>query len=104
MALRNREGSPIDPVPFIVVTGLGFMLLLSFGPLYVQALGGSLPTALAASASVWVVVTVVAYHRYVWAARPNTADVPSSIRAERLFYAMVALGVIIVGLAIPLIR
>ncbi|AFO56896.1 hypothetical protein NJ7G_1652 [Natrinema sp. J7-2] len=34
MHLRNRHGVRIDPVPFVVVVGLAFMFLLSFGPLY----------------------------------------------------------------------
>jgi len=38
MRLRNRHGSHVDPVPFVVVAGLTFMILLSFGPLYGQAL------------------------------------------------------------------
>ncbi|QCW03305.1 hypothetical protein [Natrinema pallidum] len=59
MHLRNRHGVRIDPVPFVVVVRLVFMLLLSFGPLYEQTLGLPLEIAIALSAAVCTVVAVV---------------------------------------------
>lgn len=104
MRFRNREGVPVDPVPFFVVTGLVCMLVLSFGPLYGQALGAGLEHSLAGSVAVSFAATVGSYYRQVWTVRPEFIDaVPAGIRAERLFYLMVVLGALIVGLAIPLV-
>ncbi|WP_408957388.1 hypothetical protein [Natrinema sp. 74] len=102
MPLRNRRGVPVDPVPFVVVVGLSFMLLLSFGPLYGQALGLSLEAAIAASAALFVVAAVIAFHRQVWNAHPH-ALVPSSLRAQRLFALIPILTALIVALAVPLL-
>jgi len=71
MRLRNRHGSHVDPVPFVVVAGLTFMILLSFGPLYGQALGLSIETAIALSGALFAVATVVAFHRQVWCGPPG---------------------------------
>ncbi|MFB1065864.1 hypothetical protein [Natrinema sp. H-ect4] len=104
MRLRNRHGSHVDPVPFVVVAGLTFMILLSFGPLYGQALGLSLETAIALSGALFAVATVVAFHRQVWTARPETIGaVPSAVRAERLFYLIPILTALIIALAVPLV-
>lgn len=104
MRLRNRDGSAVDPVPFAVTAGLGSMLTMSLGPLYGQALGASLPTAVAASSAVLLAVVAVAYHRYVWTVRPELrGHVPGAVRIERLFFLMIALAVLLVGLSIPLV-
>ncbi|MDF9744170.1 hypothetical protein [Natrinema salsiterrestre] len=104
MHLRNRQGSHVDPVPFFVVVGLAFMVLLSFGPLYGQALGLSLEVAIALSAALFAVVAVGAFYRQVWTFRPETAGcVPSAVRAERLFYLIPILTVILIALAVPLV-
>lgn len=44
--MRNRHGTPVDPVPFLVVSALGFTLSFAFGPIYVMEFGASLPPAL----------------------------------------------------------
>lgn len=104
MRLRNRHGSHVDPVPFVVVVGLTFMILLSFGPLYGQALGLSLETAIALSGALVAVGAAVAFYRQVWTARPETIGaVPSTVRAERLFHLIPILTALIVALAIPLV-
>ncbi|RZH68261.1 hypothetical protein [Natrinema altunense] len=104
MHLRNRHGVRIDPVPFVVVVGLAFMFLLSFGPLYGQALGLPLEVAIALSAAVCTVVAVVAFYRQVWTFRPNHAgSVPAAVRAERLFQLIPILAALLVALAIPLV-
>jgi len=101
MRLPNREGVAVDPVPFVVIAGMASLLLLSFGPLYGQALGLPLSIAIVISVGLSVASTAVAFHRQVWTARPDL--VPAAAGAERLFYLMVILGVVIVGLAIPLV-
>ena len=104
MHLRNRHGTHVDPVPFVVVVGLSFMVLLSFGPLYGQALGLSLGTALALSSVLFAVAAVTAFHQQVWTARPDLrGEVAAAVRAERLFYAIPILAALIVALAVPLV-
>ncbi|USZ71586.1 hypothetical protein [Natronosalvus halobius] len=103
--LRNREGTPVDPVPFFVVAGLAVMLVLSFGPLYGQAIGVGLEYSAAGSIALSFVFTVGAYYRQVWTVRPEFVGVvPSEMRVERLYYLMLVLLVVVVGLAIPLVR
>ena len=104
MQLRNRHGSHVDPVPFVVVVGLSFMLLLSFGPLYGQALGLSLELSIALSVGLFAITAAVAFYRQVWTARPELAGaVPSAVRAERLFYLIPILAALVVALAVPLV-
>lgn len=102
MRLSNRYGTPIDPVPFIVVTGVACMVLLSFGPLYGQAFGLSLRVALFISVTLSIVATVVAFYRQVWTATPLD-EAPVGMRIERLFYGMIAFAVIVVALTVPLV-
>lgn len=104
MELRNQEGTPVDPVPFFVVTGTAFATCYSFGPLYVVALGADLATGVAASTGAFLAATGGAYHRFVWTARPDVRDeVPAARRLRRLVL-LVAVGIaLIVLLAIPLV-
>lgn len=102
MRLPNRHGTPIDPVPAIVVSGLGCMLALSFGPLYGQAFGLSLSVSLLISAVISAAVTVAAFYWQVWDARP-LGETSVGMRAERLFYGALAFGVIVVALTLPIL-
>ncbi len=104
MQLSNRDGVAVDPVPFVVIAGLAALFLLSFGPLYGQALGVPLSIGLAGSVALSAVAAVVAYYRQVWTARPDIeAELPAGLRAERLFHLMAVLAVVIVALSIPLV-
>jgi len=103
MRVRNRDGEPVDPVPFIVSVGLALMLLFSAGPLYCLAYGLSVRQALAISSVASVAVAGFAYHRLVWVANPTWVDVPSELRFERLLYVAVAFAVILIGLSVPLL-
>lgn len=78
------------------------MLFLSLGPLYGQAFGLSLFVALLLSVALSVVVTAAAFYRYVWTATPLT-EAPIGPRFERLFYGIIAFGVILAGLTVPLV-
>ncbi|MFC7082051.1 hypothetical protein [Halorussus caseinilyticus] len=42
MRWGNRFGTPVDPVPFLVVAALGFLLCYTFGPSYLMAFGAEL--------------------------------------------------------------
>lgn len=104
MHLRNDRGVPVDPVPFIVVFALGFLVCYSFGPPYLMALGFTLVQALGLTTGVFAGVTAVAYHRLVWNARPEVRGVvPGRIRFRRLVYAVFVLLALVVLLALPLL-
>ncbi|MFQ3285538.1 hypothetical protein [Natronomonas sp.] len=102
MSLPNRRGTPVDPVPFVVISGLAFMLLFSFGPLYGLAFGLSLPTALATSGIVFLAVAGLAFYRQVWNARPP-GEISVQMRAEQLLYGALAFAVIVVAATLPLV-
>ena len=99
MRLSNRDGTPVDPVPFVVVSGLACMLLLSLGPLYGQAFGFSLSSSLVVSIVVSIGVTVASFYWQVWDTYP-LEETPVEIRFERLFYGALAFGVIVVALTL----
>jgi|GEM_PF-1941241 len=71
MEVRNRWGTPVDPVPFLVVFGTAFASCYSFGPVYLLAFDVSVPTALGASTVVFALAVAGAYHRLVWTYRPE---------------------------------
>ena len=104
MRLRNRNGTAVDGVPFLVVSAMGFLVTFSFGPLYGSALGFSLTTAIAGSAVAFGITVGAAYYRLIWQARPDLeGEIPADQRLVRLFYAAVALGLLLVLLALPLV-
>jgi hypothetical protein len=103
MRVRNRDGDPVDPVPFLVSAGLSAMLLFSTGPLYGLAYGLSVRVSLAAATVAAVAVSAFAYHRLVWVAAPSWVAVPAELRFQRLLYAAVAFGVVLLALSVPLL-
>jgi hypothetical protein len=105
MRPRNRDGTPVDPVPFLVVAGLSFLLIFSFGPLYAGAVGLSLPLGLWLSAGLFVVTAAAAYVRFVWQAPPDDlrGEVPADRRFARLLYATLCLALLVVLLSLPLL-
>lgn len=104
MQLSNSEGTPVDPVPFLVVSITGFAVVFSFGPMYLLAVGLDLRGAAAGSAAALVGTTVLAYYRYVWAARPSRrASVPGPVRMQRLVYGLFVALAVLALLALPLL-
>ena len=104
MALQNYRGTPVDPVPFLVVAAMAFVVSFSFGPLYGVAVGLSLAGAIYGSAAVFAAVTAGAYYRLVWTARPALrAEVPADVRLVNLFYAAIGLALVLVLLTLPLL-
>ena len=104
MRLRNRYGSDVDGVPFLVVSAMAFLVTFSFGPLYGSALGLPLPTSIAGCAVVFGATVCGAYYRLIWQARPELeGEVPASQRLVRLLYVAIALGLLLVLLALPLV-
>lgn len=104
MRPENRLGTPVDPVPFLVVAGLGFAGCYSFGPAYFIAFGVELPAALGLSTVAFVGATAVAYHRFVWTARPDLrGEVPPDLRLRRLLLAGLAVLGVFTLLTLPLL-
>jgi hypothetical protein len=102
--MQNRRGTPVDPVPFLVVSALGFTVSFSFGPIYVMEFGASLPLALAVAGVTTLGTAAVAYHRYVWTERPTLrGEVPAAQRFQRLLYGLVGGFLLVAVLALPLI-
>lgn len=102
--LRNREGVVVDVVPFVVTCGSMFLLLYSFIPLYLQALGLEMGPAIAATTAAYGVVLVVAYYRQVHQVDPERrANVPARLRFKWLVYLMALTLAVIVLLSLPLV-
>ncbi len=102
--LRNDEGTPVDPVPFLVVSLLGVPLLIGWGPVYLLEWGVPLGPAVAISAIGSVGVAVGAYHRYVLTARPeHREEVPAALRLRRLLYGITAGIALLAGLTIAVV-
>lgn len=102
MRPENRLGTPVDPVPFLVVTAAGFLGCYSSGPIYLMEFGLDLPGALALTTVVFLGVAAAAYHRFVWAARPDLrGEVPAGLRFRRLVLAGLVLGAVFVLLSLP---
>lgn len=105
MELSNSRGRPVDPVPFLVTTGVLFLVSYSYGPAYGLEVGLSLVQSLSATTVVFAGVTGASYHRLVWAARPEfRSEVPVASRLRRLLYAgMAGVGLLTV-MALPFLR
>jgi len=104
LRVHNKRGERVDPVPFLVSAGLGFMLALSFGPVYGLSYGLSLSASLALSMLAFVGITAVAYAQLVRSAPPvDAGSLPPGPRFERLLYAALGFGVVLVALTVPLL-
>ncbi len=102
MKLTNRHGTPVDPVPFFVVTSLSFLVSFSYGPFYCIALGLSLSWGFVVSGAVFLLATGASYHQLVWATRPELqGEIPANQRLWRLFYAILVGIALLVLLLLP---
>lgn len=102
MQFTNNQGTPVDPVPFLVAVFIGFLLLYSFGPGYLMTFGLDIGGALAAVTGAFVCVVAAAFHQFVWTARPeHRTEIPSTVRLKRLFYAVFIAIAVFVLLLIP---
>jgi hypothetical protein len=91
--LRNRAGRAVDPVPFLVVTGLSFLGCYSFFPVYCLSFGLSVSAAVAVTTAVFLALAGGAYYRLVWTARPEVrSEVSPGLRLEYIFYGALAVA------------
>jgi len=99
MRLRNSDGTPIDPVPFLVAALLAVLVLVSWGPLYLMAHGIAQTPAILTSVGMTGVTCSVLYYRFVWSYNPAIREeVPAGIRYRRLLYGVVAGILLLLGL------
>jgi hypothetical protein len=103
MRIRNRNGRPVDPVPFFVVAATAFLVCFSFGPLYGTAMGASLSLALVGSGVTFVGATAGAYHRLVHQFDPDAPRAPADVRLRNLVYVGAILAGLLILLALPLL-
>lgn len=104
MKPRNRHGTPVDPVPFVVVAGLSVLVSFSFGPIYFLTLGFTRTTSLVVPGFVCVLAVAVAYHRFVRTYRPALrAEIPPEDRVRRLIYGAIIGVAVLAALSIPLL-
>jgi hypothetical protein len=102
MEFRNSRGTTVDPIPFFVVAASVFVVVYTFGPIYLMELNVPLAWALAVCTIVCGALISVAYYRFVWTTRPDYRGiVPVERRFKRLFYTILA-GITLLGLfALP---
>jgi hypothetical protein len=102
MKLTNRHGTPVDPVPFLVVSSLAFLVSFSYGPIYLLALGLSLPASVVVSTLLFVCATSAAYQQMVLTARPELrGEIPPERRLRRLVYAAAVVLALLALLSLP---
>lgn len=105
MRPENRVGTPVDPVPFIVVAAMGFLFCYSYGPAYLMEFGAELAGALGYTTMVFLAFLWFAYYRLVWTARPDLrVEVPAHLRLRQLVLAGLAVAGVLTLLSLPLIR
>lgn len=105
MRPENSRGTPVDPVPFLVVAAMGFLICYSFGPGYLMTFGVELSGALALSTVAFLATAAVAYHRFVWTVRPDLrAEIPADLRVRRLVLASLVVAGVFALLSLPLLR
>lgn len=98
MRLRNRDGTPIDPVPFFVVVCIAFLVSYAWFPIYLGGLGVPTAAALVVASLGFLLATSAAYHQLVWTSDPERRErIPVERRLQRLFYA------ILIGIALLLL-
>ncbi|UWG46476.1 putative membrane protein [Halanaeroarchaeum sp. HSR-CO] len=103
MPVRNRDGDPVDPFPWVVTAALAFMLLFSIGPIYLQEYGLSLVPSIVVLSIGFLGVVVAGYWRLVHTVRPDLrAEISPELRIQRLFYAILAGILLLLAVSIPI--
>ncbi|MFC7156421.1 hypothetical protein ACFQPA_13310 [Halomarina halobia] len=104
MKPSNRRGTPVDPVPFLVVCAFAFLLSFAFGPILSYEYGLRGPLVFVPPTVVFLAAVVVAYYRLVWTARPSLlGEVPAESRLVRLLYAVLVVFLLLGALSLPLL-
>ncbi|NEU55238.1 hypothetical protein [Halorussus sp. MSC15.2] len=105
MRWGNRFGTPVDPVPFLVVAAFGFLFCYTFGPSYLMAFGAELAGGLGYSTMAFLAVTGLAYYRFVWTARPELRnEIPAQFRLRRIVLGGLVVAGVFALLSLPLLH
>ncbi len=95
MKPTNRDGDPVDPVPFLVTGVLLLTAVISWGPAYLLGFDVTYRLAIGISAVVALGTVGISYHQLVWTVNPTTRqEVPVEVRIHKLAYAVV-IGIIV---------
>jgi hypothetical protein len=104
MRLRNRDGTAVDAVPFLVVTAMAGLVCFSFGPIYAIAIGLSGPAVFGLPTVACLAAVAVAYHRLVYTAHPELrGELSPGQRIKGLLYAALVGTAVLVALSLPLL-
>lgn len=102
MKVTNARGTPVDPVPFLVVATTGILVSYVYLPAYFLAFGASVPLAVGGATVVAALLSAWSFHRYCWTARPDLQrEVPTQERFKRLVYGMAIFAGLLLLLALP---
>lgn len=102
MRLRNREGTEIDPIPFLVTGSVAFLLLFAFAPGCLLSLGMAIENALGLTSVAFSATLVAAYHQLVYDVNPTRMEeIPGPVRFRRLVYVVLIATAVMVLLLIP---
>ncbi|MFB6250292.1 MAG: hypothetical protein ABEI27_01165 [Halobellus sp.] len=101
MPVRNRQGEPVDPIPFAVIASVAWLLCLSFGPLYLDAFSVPWARGVLVSVAVAVGMTVWAYRRFIWTVDPTVRrELSVGLRFRQICYGAIIFGVVLLLLTV----
>jgi len=99
----DRDGEPLDPVPFLVVAAIGLLVSLSFLPAVVMELGGSAGIGVAVALVVAAGFAIAAYRRMVSGNRASLrTELPPEDRLRTIVYGVVVAAAAMFGLSLLL--
>ncbi|ERH00099.1 MAG: hypothetical protein J07HQX50_01253 [Haloquadratum sp. J07HQX50] len=97
----NHHGEPVDPIPFVVITGCAWALCLSFVPLYLDLFVVSDVIRILLSVVLGLALTCWAFYQFLWTADPQMRESLSpGIRFESILRGGIIFTVTLIGLAI----
>lgn len=103
-SLRNEDGDAVDPVPWLVVTGIAFLLCYAYLPLVMLEFSFGMDVIMLVATVLFVAAAVVAFREQILRARPDLAgEVPADVRIRRLVLAMVIGAVVFLGLQVLMV-
>ena len=101
MRCRNHDGEPVDPIPFVVISGCALTLCLSFVPLYLDLFAVSDSIRILLSIALGVALTGWAFYQYLWTADPQVRkSLSPGIRFESILRGGIVFTLALIVLAI----
>lgn len=103
-SIRNENGDAVDPVPWLVVTGIAFLLCYAYLPLVMLEFSFGLDVIMLVVTVLFVGTALVSFREQILRARPDMAgEVPSDVRIRRLVLAMIIGAVVFLGLQVLMV-